>query len=263
MPSPSETFLRSLLARLDSPNLVGIAYAGSHARGQAGPHSDVDLQVYVRTLPESEFDQYTLRRWDGRLVSLHFNTVEAERSNLFHPERALWAVPGLQQAVILLDKDGSLAELKQAAASFDWSVLQPLADQFAVEQLMGCAEENHKILNGLARSHESSVLYAIWGMLKGLCSAVLVQRGLMIETENRYFDLIQESVGRESDWTRAFRMALGADSIPDGIPPFEARGKAALALYCYTANMFEPIITDQHREVIQSTITLIRDTGYF
>jgi predicted nucleotidyltransferase len=262
MSSLSKSFLESALARLDSPNIMGVTCAGSHARGQAGPHSDVDLQVYVGTLPESEFDQYTLRRWDDHLVSLHFNMVEAERRNLAHPEHALWAVPGLRQAVILLDKDGSIAELKGAAASFDWSTLQPAADRYAVEQLMGCAEEIHKILNGLASGYESSVLYAVWGALKGLSSAVLVQRGLLVETENRYFDLIQDSVGRDSDWTRSFRIALGADPLTEDVPPFETRGKATLALYWYTAKLFEPIIIKQHYEVIQSTVTLIRDAGY-
>src|SRR3972149_10192999 len=161
MPFP-EIFLKSIITRLDGPNVIGISYAGSHARGQAAAHSDVDCQVYVRVLPAGEYDRYTLRRWDDRLVSLQFNTVEAELNNLSHPEHALWAVPGLRQAVVVLDKDGSLAKLKQAAIEFDWSKLQLLADEYAVEQLMGCAEEAHKILNGLAGGHESTVLYAVW-----------------------------------------------------------------------------------------------------
>ena len=38
----------------------------------------------------------------------------------------------------------------------------------------------------------------------------------MIVSENRYFDLIQDSVGRDSKWTRAFRTAWGLD--PSVIP---------------------------------------------
>jgi hypothetical protein len=255
-------FIDSIINRLDGPNVIGISCAGSHARGQAGRYSDVDLQVYVRALPEREYDRYTLRRWEDRLVSLHFNTLEAERLNLAHPEHALWAVPGLRQAMLLLDKDGSLADLQQAAVQFTWSTLQPLADEYAVEQLHGCAEEAHKILNGLDRRHEATVLYAAWGLLKGLASGVAVQRGLLVETENRYFDLLQESAGRGSGWTRAFRLALGADCGPAEAPPYQTRGAAALDLYRETTNLFEGLITDEYRAVIQSTNELIQEAGF-
>ncbi len=256
LPDP---FLKSLVNRIDHPNVVGITYVGSYARGEADPYSDVDLHVYVRTMPESK---YGLRYWDGYLISLSYNTIEGERANLLHPEHALWAVPGLQQAVILLDKDGSLANLKQSALEFKWSALQPLADEYAVEELLGFAEEAHKILNGLLREQESTVLYAIWGLLKGLSRAIAVQRGLLMVTENRFFDIIQDSVGRNSTWTRTFRLALGADLTPQYSPPFKSRGAASLALYRETASLFKSITIEKHREVIETTVKLIEEAGY-
>lgn len=254
-----DSFLQSLVNRIDHPSVVGIAYAGSYARGHAGPYSDVDMQIYVSTMPESK---YGLRYWDGHLISLSFNTVEGERTNLLHPEHALWAVPGLRQAVILLDKDGSLANLKKSALEFEWSALQPLADEYAVEELMGFAEEVHKILNGLLREHESTVLYAAWGLLNGLGRAVAVQRGLLMETENLFFDILQDSVGRNSTWTRAFRLALGADANPAQLPPFKGRGAAALALYRETASLFKSITIEKYREVIDPMVKLIEEAGY-
>jgi hypothetical protein len=44
--------------------------------------------------------------------------------------------------------------------------LQPAANEYAAEQIMGNGEEVHKILSGLARGHESTVLYASWGLVK-------------------------------------------------------------------------------------------------
>ena len=254
-----DSFLQSLVNRLDGPDVIGISHAGSFARGQAGTHSDVDLQVYVHTLPESK---YHLRHWDGYLISVAFNTIEAERSKLSRPETAVWAVPGLRQSVILLDKDGSLAKLKQAALEFEWLPLQSLADEYAVKELMGFAEEAHKILDGLLREHESTVLYATWGLLFGLGRALAVQRGLLMETENRFFDVIQDATSRDSAWTRAFRLALGADATPANHPPFQSRGAAALALYRETASLFKPIIPEKYREVIETTVQLIEEAGY-
>ena len=124
---------------------------------------------------------------------------------------------------------------------------------------MGNAEEVHKILNGLARGHESTVLYASWGLVKNMLETVAVQRGIMMVSENRYFDLIQDSVGRDSEWTRSFRTAWGLD--PRG-SQYQQRGAAALALYCRSAEMFDALIPDKHREVVNRTLQLIKEAGY-
>jgi hypothetical protein len=173
------------------------------------------------------------------------------------PESAVWAVPGLRQMRILLDETGQIARLKQAAADFDWAPLQEAADAFAVEDLMGCAEEVHKILSGLAQENESKVLYAVWGLYRGLTEAVAVQRGLMIESENRYLDILQNSLGRSHPWTKAFRLSFGMDFGDANVPAYQTRGRAALDLYRETAILFKDIITDKHREVIANTLQLI------
>lgn len=254
----SDPFLQSILEKIDSPNLIGVGIVGSYARGQEGQYSDVDLDIYVRALPENKYDGYTLRYWDGKLVSLKYALLEDEYSALSDPRRAIWAVPGVRGMKILLDKDGSLAELQKAAHEFDWSQLQPLANEFAAEQVMGNAEEIHKILNGLARAHESTVLYATWGLVKNMLEAVAVQRGIMIVSENKYFDLIQDSVGRSSEWTGAFRTAWGLD---DGSSQYRARGIAALKLYGLSAAMFDTWIPDKHRDVIRNTLQRIQEAG--
>jgi len=185
--------------------------------------------------------------------------LEDERSALTNPRRAIWAVPGLRGMKIVLDKDGLLTALQQAAHAFDWSSLQSVSDEFAAEEVMGCAEEVHKILSGLARGHESTVLYAVWGLVKNMLEAIAVQRGLMIISENRYFDLIQDSVGRDSKWTRAFRSAWGLDPTAS---QYQSRGAAALALYRLTAAMFDGLIPNKHRDVVNNTLRLIREAGY-
>jgi len=255
----SDPFIQSVLEKIDSPDVIAIGVVGSYARGQEGKYSDVDLDIYASQLPENPHDRYTLRYWDNKLVSLKYALLEDERAALLNPRRAIWAVPGLQGMKILLDKDGSLAELQKAAWHFDFSLLQSVADEFAAEQVMGTAEEVHKILNGLARSHESTVLHATWGMVKGVLEAVAVQRGILIVSENRYFDLIQESVGRDTKWTRAFRMAWGLDA---SAAQYQSRGAAALTLYRLTAVMFDGLIPEKHRDVVNNTLRLIREADH-
>ena len=251
---PEDPFIKSLIARLNQAGVAGLALVGSYARGQNTPHSDVDVEIFVEALPP---ETYTLRYIDGHLVSLKYITIEKEYESLTQPEIAIWAVPGIRQMVILVDGSGRLAELKQAAQNFNWHGLQTAADEYAVEELMGCAEEVHKIIGGLAKEDESKVLYAVWGLFKGLTNAVAVQSGMMMESENRYFDVIQENIGQPHEWTRAFRLTLGADIGDVNTPVYRTRGQAALALYKHTAQLFKNIILEKHRDVIENTLQLV------
>ncbi len=255
LPNP---FIQSILEKIDSPDVIGVGIVGSYARGKEAKYSDVDVDIFVAKLPENPYDRYTLRHWDGKLVSLKYTLLEDEIEALSNPRRAIWAVPGLQGMKIILDKDGSVAELQKMAQKFDWSLLQPAADEFAAEEVMGNAEEVHKILNGLARGHESTVLYATWGLVKNMLEAVAVQRGIMIVSENRYFDLIQDSVGRDTKWVSAFRTAWGLDYASS---QYQSRGTAALKLYRLTAAMFDGLIPEKHREVVRRTLKLIKEAG--
>ncbi len=254
----SDSFIRSALTQIDSPDVIGVGIVGSYARKQESKYSDVDFDIFVSKLPENPYDRYSLRYWDEKLVSLKYTLLADERAALLDPRRAIWAVPGLRGMKILLDKGGALSALQQAAQDFDWSPLQAAADEFAAEEIMGNAEEVHKILSGLARGHESTVLYATWGLVKNMLEAVAVQRGLMIVSENRYFDLIQDSVGRDSKWTRAFRSAWGLDP---NASQYQSRGAAALTLYRLSALMFDGLIREKHRELVNRTLQLIKETG--
>lgn len=255
----SDFFIQTVLETIDSPDVVGVGIGGSYSRGQESKYSDVDFDIFVSKLPENPYDRYTLRYWDGKLISLKHTLLDEERSALTNPRRAIWAVPGLRGMRIVLDKDGSITALQQAALAFDWLSLQSAADEYAGEEVMGCAEEVHKILSGLASGHESTVLYATWGLVKSMLEAVAVQRGLMIVSENRYFDLIQDSVGQDSKWTRAFRSAWGLDL---NASQYQSRGAAALTLYHLTAAMFDELIHEKHRDVVNTTLRLIKEAGY-
>ena len=255
----SDPLIQSVLEKIDSPNVIGVGIVGSYSRGQENKYSDVDFDIFVSKLPEDQYDRYTLRYWDNKLISLKYTLLDDERSALTNPRRAIWAVPGLRGMKIFLDKDGSLTELQKSAQEFNWSTVQGLADEFAAEQVMHCAEEAHKILNGLTRGHESTVLYAVAGLVWNMLEAVAVRHGILIVSENRYFDLIQDAVGRDSKWTSAFRTSWGLDSTSS---QYQSRGTAALILYGLTAAMFNELIPEKHRDVVNNTLQLIQEAGY-
>ncbi len=255
----SDNLIQSVLKKIDSGDVIGVGITGSYARGQESKYSDVDFDIYASALPVSVPDRYRLIYWDHKLISLKYTLLEDERAALTNPRRAIWAVPGLSGMRIVLDKDGSLARLQKQAQEFDFSPLQPAANEYAAGQVIHCAEEVHKVLSGLARGHESTVLYSVWGLVKHLPEAVIVQRGVMITSENKFFDLIQETVGRDTKWVSAFRKAWGLDP---NASQYQSRGAAALTLYRLTAAMFDDWIPDKHRDVVDNTLRLIKEAGY-
>ena len=248
-----DPMIQTLLARLKQPGVIGLAITGSYSREDHTKHSDVDMDIFVDELPA---DTYTLQILNGKLISLKYIRPADEFDSLTKPERAIWAVPGLRQMQILLDETGQIAKLKQAAHDFNWSKLQQAANKYAVESLMGCAEETQKIISGLMQENESKVLYAAWGMFKGLSFAAAVQAGLMIESENRIFSMMQEHFKNNPAWVRAFRLSFGMD-VEANTLAWKTRGNASLDLYEQTYLLFKDLINNKHREVIENTLQLI------
>lgn len=258
----SDVFVQAILEELYVPGVLGVGLVGSYARNEETQYSDIDLEVYVEVLPPRIHDRSTLTEWHGTLLSVKYLLLREERLALTRPERAIWSVPRLREMKILLDPDGLLRGLQRIAVAFDWKSLQQDADRYASDQLVKGSEEVHKIVDGLTRQHESTVVNAIWGLASSLMQAVAVQRGVMISSENQYFEQIEASVGWESDWTLAFRSAWGLVPPVDGIPPFQSRGAAALRLYQATAKLLDGILPDGGRPTVEGALILIRRSKF-
>ncbi len=253
-------FLNMLVTELDD-DTAGVALTGSHARDDATRYSDVDLLRFVDVLPESEAERYTLRCREGYLVSITTTTVSTKLEEFARPQEAIWTVSGLRQSRILLDKDGSLRRLKQAAEGFTWEPLQDAADEYASYSVMGDAEEVHKVLGGMLKGDESTVVYGTLGLCLSLTKAILVQRCVLLESENSYFSRAQDAVGRNSEWACWLRLSVGLDEAPSGGPLVEARGVAGLRLYEETVRLLQGILRPEHRDVIENALAAIRGSG--
>jgi len=256
VPALPDLLIGDLVAEFADADTIGMLLAGSYARGDATPYSDIDLIRFVAFLPEADVDRYTLAYREGHLVSLSTTTVDAKRAELGRPETAIWAVPGLRQTCILLDRDGALAALLGEAQAFRWEPLQPEADAYASYNVMGLVEEVHKVLGALEHNDESTALHATWGLVSGLIRAVTVQRGVLIQTENVYFQQVQEATGLDSAWSRAFRIAVGLETAT-----VTARAGAALRLYRGTATLLSSALQPQHLAVIRGALARIRASG--
>ncbi len=249
-----------MVAHLACENTVGVALSGSHGRDQGGRFSDVDLWHYVKQEPPAGNPELYL--FEGYLVSIKTPLIEKDYATLQNPKQAIWAVPGLRNATVLYDPEGAVGALFAAAHAFRWEALQLAADQYASRQLAGLAEEIYKILDGLTQADESKTAYAIWSLTQDLATALLVQRGVFVPSENVFIACAQEAAGKGSAWTRLFRLAIGLDPLPAAGPPFRTYGLAGLALYQETAAMMKGILSHEDAIIVEHALKTIVEAGF-
>ena len=232
--------LARLLSECAGPEVRGVALSGSHARGQADAFSDVDLVCYVpQALPRSGW----LGHREGRLVSVDRQHIEDRLANLRHPVEALHAVLPLRRLRVLLDRDGALSALRQAALAFRWDSLQAAAQARSGELVAHQAEVVHKLMGGLSAGDDSRSLAALNELVQELAVALALLRGVLLDSGNTFFAQVWQAAGSGSPWTRTHRRAAGVDEAIT----LNERGEAGLALYIHTVALVEPVMSDEHR----------------
>ncbi len=258
----SEAFLAKLVNELDDKErTLALALTGSFAREMANSYSDVDVLHFVKTIAEQE-PRYSLRYVDNYLISITLATTDEKRAEMQRPETAVWAVQGIRQAKMLLDRADTFEKLHSESKQFVWDAeMQERANLYASRQLMGYAEEVHKILGGLTTRQDSAVLYGTYGLLLGLTEVFLVQHGILLMSENDFFTWAQALLPEDSD----LPLLLGFEDIDEegyDVPPVRMRGAAALSYYIQIVDQLRDIIQPAHAEVIEKTIERIRQSQF-
>ncbi|PZS04498.1 MAG: hypothetical protein DLM69_01810, partial [Candidatus Chloroheliales bacterium] len=253
-----DELLRELVAELNDEQTTAFALDGSYARGEANEYSDVDIICFRDDIPEGEELPLGFQYHANRLISVHRVAIATAHAGMYKPENAVWWVPSLRNYRILLDKRGELAALMQEARDFRWEPLQPAADEYASTKLWALSEQAHKLMGGLAR-HDAGILYnSTINLLRSNTWSVVVQRGIMLKSQNSRIQQVEENVGLNSAWTRYHRLAMGIDEAATALPPLEARAWAALQLHLETIALLRPIVRAAHLPVIEATAAKVR-----
>lgn len=232
-----------LVARYVDGRTLALLLLGSHARGEAGPLSDIDLNRHVAAPNDhGRLDCHVDAA--GRLVTV--KTLQPARMAVAFglPGKAVWQVPGLRHAVVLYDRGGNAAALIRQARAFAWSAIADDADRHVAGEVAQHAEEALKIAAGIAGAREAQVLYGVMGMVLGLAEAMVIHRRGFIDSENRLLAIALDRMADEPEWQHAFRIAAGHEAASA-----MERGRAALALYGETARIVAPLMAGEERRV--------------
>jgi hypothetical protein len=255
VPSLSDTFLKELIAEIDTDDIRGIVLGGSHARGDATPYSDIDLACFVPDAFRPLDKRFVYR--EGHLISIGLKTLEGVKQQLAEPFQALWIVPGFRQAKVLLDKDGSMGQLKQMVENFTWDSLHTEARGFAGDILTSDVELVHKLFSNLWKGNLSGVVYTTKRLFDDATMVMALYYGVFITTDSLYYQEVESTVGPDSNWTHYHRLLSGVKTNAEDTSSIDARGKLALHLYRETASLLLPALSEQRRSVVEQVLNLI------
>lgn len=251
-------FIATLAEQFDGPQVRALVLMGSHARGTAGPYSDVDLvRIMAGTEPPAVADGTYLR--DGRLVVASSVTPAQVEKWFTEPEIAVEVIAGLRAARILRD-DGTFAGIQARATAFRWDeALQEKANAWAGERLVGWIEEVHKGLEGLRRGDTGRLLNARFGLSWGLSRVMAVQRGVLLSGDNAFYDELGAAMAGHPEWLHLRRIAFGIEDETGKAPTLRMQVKAGLQLYALTAKLLDDVLQPESATLIRATVALLED----
>ncbi len=249
-----ESWLATLITELDGEDVRAIILHGSYARGDATPpYSDIDIVRVMQETPERTQEK-RFHWYDGYLLNLSSRPLSIYQEWLTTPQNAIFRVSTIQEARILLDKDGAFHDFQQNIIHhWTWNALQKAADAYASKLLTLKTEIAHKILRAIFLQDEVALSEMLLDMLDALTEAIAVQKGILIKGGNTYFRQVQEHIGIASPWTLAHRTVAGLGTRTDLL----ARGTAALHLYQETVKLLHSYLSVEDRTVIEQTISVI------
>lgn len=237
--SPALEIARAVARELVADGAEAVVLVGSHARGEAGSNSDVDL---LAVGDDSYLPRLEVR--NGLLVSVSMQPVSVIRREDFGlPGMVCEAVPGWRGAVILEDPSGLADSLIEEAHSWTWEPLNKRCDAWVAEEIAARAETVGKLVGSLRKGNHHTASVKRHSIAANLARTLAVHHRILYGSENRMWRLVSEAMGEE--WARAQSAALGLDG-----EPFHETCRAAMELYVIAANEVRALLDERQRKVV-------------
>ncbi|GAA2150843.1 MULTISPECIES: nucleotidyltransferase domain-containing protein [Glycomyces] len=217
------------LAAEHAPAALGIGLFGSVAAGTDHPHSDIDLILAADSDTDNDTGTGTaVVQSEGRMATLTRKTPDDLEAAFTRPWEAVTAVAAWRGARLLHDPDGTMARLQARAHAWTWDQI-PDADHWAASELVGLAEEVHKVHGMLATGRDRAAAANRAILALQLATPLAAAHRLTCGSENDLWDAVAAAEGPA--WARAWDTATGV------APADHATGcRAALDLYRIAAD---------------------------
>jgi hypothetical protein len=234
---------RSLVPRLAAEGAEAVVLTGSHARGTAHRHSDVDV------VPLGVGPSRTLIRRSGLLVAISWRTAARIRARLADPGEVGTAVPTAREALILHDPLGIAASIQREAFAWTWESVEERCDGWVAEETTRLAEEE-KLIGALENgwSYPAAMQRSIVWLAVGPVLAVHLR--LLYGREARLFELLSDLMGERWEQPQGRSLGLGGETLRDSC-------EAALELYALTVAEVSHLLDARQRRVVSHVCSLV------
>jgi hypothetical protein len=221
-----------------------VVMSGSHARGDGGTHSDIDLiAIFRRRPPGGVVPPYSMR--GGHLVSVAATTAADVRAALRDPARFTTFVPGWREAVILHDPSGIAARIQRLARAWTWGdELGRASDAWVAQHITGWAEEVHKLAGALERGERLLASTQRSLLAVHLAGVVAMRHRLLFGTDNVLWEMVAREMGEPWASVQAEALSQGGESV-------EVSCRATLRLYALAAADAWPLLDHNQRAVVR------------
>jgi|TARA_Y100000310_G_scaffold336490_1_gene421162 hypothetical protein len=245
---------QALANRFLIEGVSSIVLMGSHARGDFGPNSDIDIVRFWQEMPdEHEAVTYLIEDHFVVVGDVSLNQVEEWFTS---PEMATEFIRGVTQSKALWDREGQFAAIKKRADSFVWdSDMQAKADAFVSKMMVGWIEEVQKALQGFRQNDLGRLLNGKHGLTWGLLKVMRVHQGVLLSGDNGAYPETVASMGEDSQWSSLCRKAFGVV----GETSLHAEIEAGLDLYVLTAELLAERLDPADKELIDEAVKRITD----
>lgn len=233
------------IEELKDENIQAIGLMGSYARGEGKKYSDVDIVCFLKSHAEGKESIIEMIDEKYFVTSyVHPNDVD---EYFTCPEKATEYIQGLKKVKVLWEQNNYLRRLKERADNFHWNdTLQKQANEYASKQLVGWVEEVHKALQGLISNDNGRMLNGIFGLTYGLFNVIRVQKGIMLEGDNSFYDKVVGYYPPESKFKKLSATAFGLK----GSTTFKERVVAGLLLFDEVTDDLIDILENENRDII-------------
>lgn len=243
LPEPLRPVAHRAARKLVGEGARAVVVVGSHARGEAGPESDLDLLAVGPTSYLPRLDLY-----EDQVVSASMQPFETHRESFRQPELLCTAVPGWRDALVLHDPEGLAAGLAREAQEWSWAPHKQRCDEWVAEKITGYAEEVFKLVAAFENGRRPAAAVQRSLLAVHLAPVLAVHRRLLYGSENVLWELLSRAMGEE--WRRNQNAALAT-----GGEAFETSCTAALNLYEIAADEVYSLFDSRQKPVVEHART--------
>jgi hypothetical protein len=170
-------------------------------------------------------------------------TVRQHRQAFKDPSKAGGIIPAWRNAEVIHDPLGIARDLKKEAERWQWEPISKQADGWVAEEIVGWAEEVHRLIGNLQLGRKSAAAVQRSVLAVKMAPILAVHHRILYDTENQLWNLVSARMGME--WAQLQSIAFG-----EGNQSFEDTCKAALQLHAMVAQEVRHLLDRRQYQVV-------------